>query len=219
MRFVRLTVASLFLFIFAMGGCTSAETRDWEGARKDGTLSAYEQFLSKHPEGTFTANARSQIELLSRPRDWQTAQSQNTIQGYEEFRRRHSSGEDAEKARALLKPLKLPEDWKNAQSVNTIAAYENFLADHPQGREADVARLSLKGLHAQLKYEQLLADEAAFPIPQKGGHTIEQVMEMLKNRATFAQKIDSALANKEITKDQYQEIIKRNRADSLGLRR
>jgi len=65
-------------------------------------------------------------------------------------------------------------------------------------------------------YEQLEIEESALPIPQKGSHTIEEVMNMLNQRLEMKKKIIYFKETNKINQDQCDVLLKRNRDHSLG---
>lgn len=65
-------------------------------------------------------------------------------------------------------------------------------------------------------YQELLAEEARLPIPRPRSHTVDEVGEMLRQRAALAQKFKKALDTGSITQEQYDELMKRNQRHALG---
>lgn len=206
-------VASLVLGFLA--GCDRSE-RDWERASTTNTVAAYEEYLHRHPESKFSNEAMSRLEELSRPADWRKAQAANTIPAYEEFLRKHPQGEYADQARSALNELHLPRDWETARYLNTIEAYEEFLERHPKSEHSEEVLRLLKPLRQEENFEQLAAEEQALPIPRKHSHTLEQVIDMIHQRANLSRKFKGALENGEITKEQYETLIKRNLKHGFG---
>jgi hypothetical protein len=208
-------VASIVLLLLA--GC-GVDKKDWEKARRANTIVAYEEFLQKHPKSDFSKEARTRLEKLYRPLDWEKVKTANTIIAYEEFLRKHPESEYTEEARSILNDMYLPRDWERAKSTNTIEAYEEFLQKHPKGKWTDEARSLLKPLYCQRNYERLTAEERSLPIPRKGSHTLEEVLDMLEERARLAVKFKKALEDEKITKEQYEKLMKENQKHGLGYR-
>jgi hypothetical protein len=213
-RYVILKIFASILLLLIVG-CGRSE-KDWEKANTENTITAYEGFLQKHPRSKFSNEAISRLEKLYRPVDWKKAQAANTIATYEEFLQKHPEGEYADQTRFILNEMYLPRDWEKARSTNTIEAYEEFLKLHPKGNFADEACSLLKPLKYERNFERLAAEERSLPIPHKRSHTMEEVLNMIRQRADLAKKFKQALENDEITKEQYEILMKRNQKHSLG---
>lgn len=69
----KLAVITVCLaFLVAVAGCSS-ETKEWEKASELGTVSAYQAFLDKHPDGEFAEQARAVLMELQEAADWDAA--------------------------------------------------------------------------------------------------------------------------------------------------
>lgn len=118
--------------ILSQFGCATTG-RDWERAQLSNTLSAYEDFLAKHPESTFTSEARRRIDEFN---NWAEAQHVNTTAGYDAFLAKYPHSTFAAEARTRSDQL----SWAEAQRVNTTAGYAEFLAKHSETTFAAEAR-------------------------------------------------------------------------------
>lgn len=63
-------------------------------------------------------------------------------------------------------------------------------------------------------YKNLLNEEQSLPRPQ-GKVTMDTFMEIVKQRADFAKKVEKAFQNGDINKSQYDELITLNRKNAL----
>lgn len=57
----------------------------WEEARDENTVSAYEAYLERYPEGPRAAQAAQRMRTLRMEQDWQTARERDNREGYEAF--------------------------------------------------------------------------------------------------------------------------------------
>ena len=96
--------------ILGLAGCATTK-RDWEKTQTADTVSAYQEFLSKHPQTEFSGQANTRIEQLN----WGRAQEINTIEAYETFLQAHKRGKYAEIAKARMEALRFQQADKLAQ--------------------------------------------------------------------------------------------------------
>ena len=79
-------ITILFL-CFLLTACATMRN-DWERALSLDNSKAYEEFLSKHPESEYSAEARKRLEIVEQKRienAWKDALAKNTFSGYLEF--------------------------------------------------------------------------------------------------------------------------------------
>ncbi|MFC1575982.1 hypothetical protein ACFL5A_05005 [Gemmatimonadota bacterium] len=83
-----------------MLGCASEETR-WRDAEAENSLSAFEEFLSAHPDGVFADSARLGIETIH----FNSATAKGTVEAIEDFRAAFPDGALAGSVRDVLDSL------------------------------------------------------------------------------------------------------------------
>jgi hypothetical protein len=112
----------LFLTTILLVGCATTEG-DWQQAKTANTVSAYANFLAKHPHGSHVDDANAAMENL----DWTTARGLNTAAAYKDFLAKHSQGSHADEAKAAFENL----DWNTAEQSGTPDAFLDFYHRHP----------------------------------------------------------------------------------------
>lgn len=120
----------LSLACAVLSGCSSPE-RDWRKAAAAGTIEAYEEFLSRHPEGELADQAKAAKEKL----DFDRAVAANSVAGFEEFLHLYPEGLLTEAATVEIEKL----NFQEAQLTGTVEAYERFLRDYPLGAHSQQA--------------------------------------------------------------------------------
>lgn len=84
--------SALIIFLMTicvfLAGFSSCEEKAFKRAEKQNTITAYEQFLKKYPNGKFSWMAAQRIEWFS----LEQAQDKNTIEAYEDYLRRFPEG-------------------------------------------------------------------------------------------------------------------------------
>ena len=128
---MRKNIIFICIIISFVGSCATMKSK-FEKAKKINTIAAYESFLTKHPVGTFAADARKRIEEIC----FEDAKKENTIKAYESFLEKHPVGTFAADARKRIEEI----CFEDAKKENTIKAYESFLEKHPVGTFAADAR-------------------------------------------------------------------------------
>ncbi len=111
---------------------------DWKKAERENSVSAYEQFVERHPTSPFSAEARSRIETER----WRQAQKSNSVEAYEEFLVRYPASKFLNEARSRVAELK----WQRTRELGTLDAYEDFIQTEPTNPLADKAKRRLGAL-------------------------------------------------------------------------
>jgi len=144
----------------ALVACSSSES-DWNQANTQGTVAAYQAFLSKHPNDPHDAAAQQRIQTLQDDQAWMTAQSANTLQSYQQYLASEPMGAHAQDAQTRITDLQRAADWQQAKSTNTEAALQAFLQKYPTGPEADQAKSQLQQFDYVVDLGTFRSDKAA----------------------------------------------------------
>lgn len=106
-----------FISLVLLLGCDAGK-RDWQKAAEQGTITAYEEFLKKHPQHELAESARSRLEELY----WDQAQYKNTIPAYEKFLENYPKSRFYEKAHAAIENLcsQRHKAFRNVRTVKVI---------------------------------------------------------------------------------------------------
>jgi len=101
-------------------GC-NIQKREWEKAESENTVSAYEDFLNKYPEGELADKAKVKIEEIF----FKAAESENTVSAYENFLNKYPEGELADKAKVKIEKFPKLEklDIDTSKSITENNAY------------------------------------------------------------------------------------------------
>jgi serine/threonine protein kinase len=95
------------------------EEQDWQDAREENTVAAYEAYLAAHVTGAHAAEARAALaELKAEAQEERTRQSQKSDEA----------------------------DWRMAEQSSTADSYEEYLAYHPHGTHQREAKERLTTL-------------------------------------------------------------------------
>ena len=125
--------------------CSSPEA-DWKKADTQGTIAAYQKFLTDHPNNAHAPQARSRIQALQDDQAWADAQKANTADGYKQYVDSQPNGMHTAEAQDRLTSLQRAAAWQAAQADGKAPALQDFLQKYPQGSEADQARAALQKL-------------------------------------------------------------------------
>jgi len=140
--------------------CSSSES-DWNQANTQGTIAAYQAFLTKHPNDPHDAAAQQRIQTLQDDQAWMTAQTANSLQGYQQYLASEPMGAHAQEAQTQITNLQRAADWQQAKSANTQAALQAFLQKYPSGPEADQAKAQLAQFDYVVDLGTFRSDKAA----------------------------------------------------------
>jgi len=135
----RLFGAFVVLSILIIIGCSTSE-KDFGTAQSENTISAYEDFLRKHPSSPQSPRAQSSLNQLRDLRAWEAVSRDNSITGYKNFLGKNPQSAYADKARRRLTLLLLNEGWLDTQRIDTVDAYERFLEQYSRDEKALVGQ-------------------------------------------------------------------------------
>jgi cell division septation protein DedD len=131
----------------ALIACSSPEA-DWKKADAQGTIAAYQKYLTDHPKDSRADQARARIQALQDDQAWADAQKANTAAAYKQYVDTQPNGIHAADAQERMTSLQRADAWKTAQTDGKAPAIQAFLQTYPQGPEADQARAELQKLTA-----------------------------------------------------------------------
>jgi len=198
----NIPVSFIILFVVLFTYACSTAQKDYEKARQVDTITAYQDFLSKHPQTDYTKTATIRIE----EKNFERAESENTVAAYQRFL--DASDSDLFKNYANQRILKLYTDaFEKAKASDTIEAYERYLKNYPQSMfandslnriDAIMWGMTIKGKSALSYYKYL------YNCKYCRQHD-ETAQKRLKRAAKSGDKINFAYVNHRV-----QKIIQRN---------
>ena len=176
------------------------EAADWKACQDAGTLTAYQAFLAKYPEGIYTQAARAMLVELEEEAGWEAAKATNTILSYYRYNQNYLSGKYRAEALTAIKRLEEEQAWRQAKRAGSLSAFLEYKERYPQGRftaeaeeqiQAILARQqepaawqAAKGKDTSVAYEAYLQE-----YPQ-GAHALEAqaAIQQLKKKAKEAER-------------------------------
>ena len=99
------------------------DTSDWEDAKKENTVAAYQKYLNLYPNGKYNSEAyNAQDESL-----WYESIKSNTVEDYEHYIAKYPNGKH------ILQAIDKWEDalWVYSKNTND---YRNYIAQYPGGK-------------------------------------------------------------------------------------
>ncbi len=121
----------IYLSLVMVVGCASPK-EDFVIARSLNTITAYEDFLKKHPQSGESIEARRRLNELRELHAWENALRANTVSAYEQFLKENPKSDKSYAARMRLGLFLLEESYVDAQKVGTVDAYEKFLKQYSE---------------------------------------------------------------------------------------
>ena len=159
----------------------------WESVKSSESPADFEGYLSRYPDGTHAAEARSRrqeliaaaeakAERLAAERElWESVKDSQNPADFEGYLTQYPDGTHAAEARSRQQEALIAADdgaYAQARSAGTVTAYEEYLQSYPAGRHADEAqRLQTEVELAELRPGQSFRDELA-----SGGQGPEMVV-------------------------------------------
>lgn len=105
-RLPRLAVGALAgVAAMLVAGC--GNDNEYQTAVQTNTVSAYDDYLRLHPDGSHAAEARSHLAALVEDREWQRAHAAGSSDAYQQYLRGYPSGAHAHDALVAIADLNL----------------------------------------------------------------------------------------------------------------
>ena len=105
-RLPRLAVGA-FAGVAAMLVAGCGNDNEYQTAVQTNTVSAYDDYLRLHPDGSHAAEARSHLAALVEDREWQRAHAAGSSDAYQQYLRGYPSGAHAHDALVAIADLNL----------------------------------------------------------------------------------------------------------------
>ena len=124
-----------------------AEQEAFVKAKRIGTKSSLNEFITLYPNSKYVAEARKMIEDYDL---WQTALRINTIEGYNSYLRQSTNKIYADEARNIIASIEEENEWHRVRNSNNLVEMQQFVNKYPQSEHSTAL---YKRIH-ELKGEQ-----------------------------------------------------------------
>jgi len=147
-------IVGIVFCILLFSGCANVQ-QDWESAKEQNTLSAYQSFLEKRPRSEYDNKARTTIDTIG----WNKAQEEDSIDGYERYISANKRGDHVKEARTRLKEVKEDLVWEQVFKTGTEYAFKTFVRKYPKSKHVPKAEkwLALLAWNEAVKKDSLFA--------------------------------------------------------------
>jgi len=142
---MKFSSAWCLISALALAACSSAQG-DWQQSTASDTVSAYQEFLRKHPNTPQSVEARNRIHALLDEEAWTRAQQVNTVQSYQSYIQEQPTGIHLAEAKDNIAANERTTAWLAASATDTPESLQAFLQKYPQGPESDKAKARLAQL-------------------------------------------------------------------------
>jgi hypothetical protein len=142
---MKMSFAGCLISVLCLGACSSAQS-DWQQTNASDTVSAYQEFLQKHPNTPQSVQARNRIHALLDEEAWTRARQVNTVPSYQSYLQEQPAGIHVAEAKDNIASNERSVAWLAASSTDTPESLQAFLQKYPQGPEADKAKARLAQL-------------------------------------------------------------------------
>ena len=119
---------------------------EWEKTVSEGTLMAYQSYVSKYPMSKYAVIARSNISRI-----------------FENEKAQLKSANDVSIPKLIVDSLE-EKLWAKAQKINTIKSYKDYIAKYPNGAHVEQAEKTIIDLEVSII---MSGKHATLPAPQK----------------------------------------------------
>ncbi len=188
----------------------------WEQARDEDTVTAYEAYLERYPEGPRAAQARSRVRALEVEEAWGDARVRDSRSGYEAFLETWGDSDFAAEAGDRLAAIDRRDAWRSLAATDDVSALETFVERHPDAPEAELATARIELLEARQAREDAQPDpptstrDGEADGPQPSGQSTPDTDDQGTHRVQLAAVSSEARAREGITR------LEREHGDILG---
>lgn len=127
------------------------DEQDWKSANSINTIQSYQEYVSKHKEGSFVILAYERIRKFKAEEEaWTATRRINSIEAYTNYLASFPHSQHAFEAKQQIAALHEVLFWDATKSTRTIKSFEEYLKKYPEGIHARNARDSI----LLLKHEQ-----------------------------------------------------------------
>ena len=137
MRAIPNRCVFILLLAVLFTGCAS-EKKHWENVKQINTTLAYENYLNKYPQSTYSDSARTCLEKLS----FKQAQHIDSIPAYKDFLIKYPQSIYADSAQILLEAL----CYRQAVVKNTVTAFQEFIKKCPLSKLVPQAKDKIRNI-------------------------------------------------------------------------
>jgi hypothetical protein len=142
---MKMSYRLCLISVLGLAACSSAQS-DWQQSKVSDTVSAYQEFLQKHPNTPQSVEARNRVRALQDEEAWIRAQQVNTVQAYQGYIQEQPSGMHVAQAKDNIASSERATAWLAASATDTPESLEALLQKYPEGPEADKAKARLAEL-------------------------------------------------------------------------
>ena len=209
MKITRATIPILATALFGaalLAGCDTAES-DWQKAVALNTEAGFQDFLTHHPTGAHSQDAKDRIQSLEDEQAWADAQKAGTNDGFQQYLTKEPNGKHADEAHTQITALDRAAAWKSAQTANTEQSLQDFIQKYNQGAEVDQAKAQLQKLQTEKYRVQLgtfkddkAAEKARADLQTKFGNDIHDLVVIPPSGSSKQHEVSSAPLTEEDAK-------------------
>jgi len=177
---MKMSYGLCWISVLGLAACSSAQS-DWQQSTLRNTVSAYREFLQRHPNTPQSVEARHHLQSLLDEEAWTWAQRVNTVQSYQGYVQERPSGVHSVQAKDNIAANERTTAWLAASSTDTPESLQAFLQKYSEGPEADKAKArlaQLTGFKVQLAkfHSEQQAEETRDKLQGKYGDVLGSVV-------------------------------------------
>jgi hypothetical protein len=177
---MKISYGLCLISVLGLAACSSAQS-DWQQSNARDTVSAYQEFLQKHPNTPQSVEARDRIRAIQDEEAWTRAQQLNTVQSYQSYIQEQPSGAHLAQAKDNIASNERTTAWLAASASDTPESLQGFLQKYPEGPEAGKAKArlaQLTGFRVQLAtfHSEQQAEETRDKLQGKYGDVLGRVI-------------------------------------------
>lgn len=125
----------------------------WNEAKRQNSISSYENYLQKSQYKWYADEAKSKINTIKQEQEraaWTKVVNVGTLAAYEEYLRNNPQSGYAEQARTKMENIKATEEWEKIKNIDNLKSLQAFISKYPN---AECTSQAKKRVHELRGYE------------------------------------------------------------------
>lgn len=159
------------------------EWEDWAKCKAEDSITVYQLFLEKYPDGEFVTEAKESVQFLEEEEAWKKAKEEHSIIAYFQYETQYPHGRYAKQALEAIRELEEEKTWNTTREQDTLYAYRSYIRKFPDGKFHGLAERRVKEV---IEHQKVGKEEKSSPVLKKEEEGAREIETKPKNKPTRA---------------------------------
>jgi outer membrane protein assembly factor BamD (BamD/ComL family) len=174
----KIVLGAMLFCIVMLGSNCSSEKRNYNKARSENTVSAYDNFSKQYPESQYKNEIRSLIDSIH----FHQTKERNTINAYTNFLNMYPESQYKDSINFLIEKAY----FTQCQNIDSINSYFDFLKQYPESQYKDSVNFLIEKIYfTQCQNNDLITSYIDFLKQYPDNHFTNEVKKLLEKKGTM----------------------------------